>query len=439
MTRTKGYVGAALFVFTVTAVLLLARGHTGIALLAAFLPIVVLTRPVTLAVTAVFVDVLVNAQWLPVPQSLRFFLLGLLAVSLVLAMLSGRRRNVIPNLVAPVAAVLILLAFASWSNQAISYERGAAFVLLLVVMVFFPQVTSVDSIVRTWRILFIVVTAYLLGGSVIRFGVSPGSLFLIGFFRGPMANPNAFGLLAGAAAVYFASAGDRSGLSPVVRRTVVVLLLLGVAVSGCRSADLGLATVFLVHVVKGSQGRKAAAFALIGLLSFFLSKQLAVEATREERWPVWVRATKAAVHSPFRGVGFGATETAIRSGRLPVPAVFQGVQLHNSYVQVLYEFGLVPGLLFLAVLGILVVRSLRGGQSVPGLTPLRGVVIFGLVSALAESWMFSTGSVFGAVFWLAVGSLWVAESAPGAEARAPSDAAAALSAAVPSPRGGLQL
>jgi len=66
------------------------------------------------------------------------------------------------------------------------------------------------------------------------------------------------------------------------------------------------------------------------------------------RWGLWEAAIKSFVHHPVFGVGpgnFGAyASTIIRPGEIPAwpePNMFYGQNLHNSYLQVLSEFGIV--------------------------------------------------------------------------------------------------
>jgi hypothetical protein len=124
----------------------------------------------------------------------------------------------------------------------------------------------------------------------------------------------------------------------------------------------------------------------------------------ESRYGAWAVAIQQT--DILSGPGFGGSEEVQREqlvGALPLE--FQSINLSNSYIQLAYELGLLPGVLFLLAAGGLIAAALRAPHIHPVAPALFAVIIFGLVSAFVETWMFSSGSIFCLVFWLAVASL----------------------------------
>lgn len=83
--------------------------------------------------------------------------------------------------------------------------------------------------------------------------------------------------------------------------------------------------------------------------------------------------------------------------------------VHSSYLQFLFDLGLVGLLPLIVLVAYLLALAIRGNMSGIG-TGLVGVIVAGMVVQLAESAMFGTGQAYPYIFWFAVaGSLTMYE------------------------------
>jgi O-antigen ligase len=387
---------------------MLILGITTIELAALFVVAVgavfLLNRPYVLACTAIIITVFVNSGWIPIPPESRFVLLAALCSSLLLG--RAMRQAVKPlslriHVVLFVISAVLMIDMILHSSNPTTLFRALSFQFLLFAISAIPGILSGYQLQRLWRTLFRALFIYLVIGTAIRLVVLPGGAFTDRGFRGPMENPNALGLLAGAALVYYICT-----VRPL-RRAVwtVVPLMVFVIASGSRGAAFAVVAGIASNYILRNGVRRIVGIGSIVLVFLLFGGRLLSQLSTESRWIVWSDALRSSATHPLSGVGFGGTEEQLSGGLFRVPISFQGFQLHNSYVQAIFELGFVLGLVFLASLGWLLYTGLSSTRVSPVQT-LRPVVVYGLVGALAESWMFSTGSVFALIFWLAVGSLW---------------------------------
>jgi hypothetical protein len=113
--------------------------------------------------------------------------------------------------------------------------------------------------------------------------------------------------------------------------------------------------------------------------------------TGDSRLNTWRQVRQRIGAAPVNGVGVGTGE----------------VEIGNSYLQLLYEGGIVGIAVGLGVVSALAKVALKGGRF--------GVALFigAVTNALFESWLFAGGSLFFVLLWLAVVAL--ADPAPGAQ------------------------
>lgn len=361
-------------------------------------------KPVTLVIVCVTCIVGVNTNWLPVPQNLRFVLLGLLLAALLGRWVSERWQHPASDrrmgVWLVVCGAVLALDFARHPSFGTSGQRSAAMVMLLFVAWLVPRTVPFSRAVRLWGALGKVLVVFAIGGVAARAIFQPGGLFVGGALAGGMSNPNAFGIIAGAGLVWVF-------LDKGVRARPVVLGLLGLLLFLSSSRGALLATAVALVASHPRLSARAAVFGAGAVVLFVLLAPLNIggAVAGESRWSVWSEAVTKSVDRPMSGVGLGRTEEVIQAGEFTLPTNFQGGQLHNSYVQLVFEIGLLPGLVILVVLGAIMAQVVSTAGALGTANLPRALVVFGLVSALTESWMFSAGSAFAIIFWLAVGSL----------------------------------
>lgn len=367
------------------------------------------TRPAILMVLSAVFTVVVNSERLAVPPSLRFLLLGLLLASLLLRWISSLDHRQRPvwgiGFGLLVTFALLLLDVARHLSFGPAGQRNLAMLMLLGIVWLLPRVISKGVLEKVWTILGASLAGFVIAGTAARALIDPDGLFRGGALQGAMANPNALGIIAGASLGWVA-------LSARFRGRAILFLVLGtlLILSGSRGALLATVIGFGVARFHLSPGRAVAVVGGLVLALALAPADIGSSVSSESRWRAWTGAVDEALTRPVSGVGFGSTEEAVEQGALRLPADFQGAQLHSSYVQLVYEIGLVTGAIVLGALGITLVRVLARQQARRGLNFPRALVIFGLVSAATESWMFSTGSSFAIIFWLAVASLAVPDT-----------------------------
>jgi len=200
---------------------------------------------------------------------------------------------------------------------------------------------------------------------------------------------------------------------------------LGVAIvlSGTRGALVALVgTVFLIHllrmkswIVGVSIAGVVVALFLAGASGLFAFERIA-EPTSDissGRFGLWGEGLTLWSHRPIGGWGFGSTSTL--SGFTNQ----DGMSLHNAYLSVLIETGIVGSVIFVALLLSLFMR--RGLRMNPGIVAAAGAV---LVNAAFESSLVNLGSPITVESWLllaallAVGSAARSESESGVESPA---------------------
>jgi hypothetical protein len=381
-----------------------------VALVGAVVLILLIDRPIVLAYLVLCATVTVNAAWFGVPDALRFIFLGSLCASQLMAASLRRSRRKLPIrilLSGTGMSALLLIALLAGNGSRTTVLRTGAFVALLGAALILPLRVPRYSLERFWGVVFRSIFIFLTVGTVLRIILFGNDVFLNGGLRGPMANPNALGLLAGAALSYLV--WSRGPLLTAKGRIAFVAQAVPLAgmilISQSRGAALGAVVAVAAAWVDRAVWRKAIAVAVITMSVALVGGRVLAEASRESRWVVWTTALSESAARPISGVGFGNTEAALEREVIVIPANFQGAQLHNSYVQVVFELGILIGIMFVFLAAIVFRDALRFSEPSIAIQALKGVVLFGLVSAISESWMFSVGSAFGALFWLADGSL----------------------------------
>lgn len=250
-----------------------------------------------------------------------------------------------------------------------------------------------------------------------------------GRFRGLMPNPNSVGLLGAIAfPLLLTQAIERRRW---MDRVFVLSAAASVLLSGSRTSAVSCAFATTLILARAGMGRGLAVLLVVGtlagaLLTFRpweqsegysgtmlfdnpLSRLSFKDDTlmgggRFEMWPVAVDAIK---QSPLLGHGFGTEEFWMDEAGLSMEEfkIHQGKYMHNSYLGLTYQLGLVgAAMLFIPLWWLTFKAALRllRRQLTLRQSGYVAMLITGLIAAGAESWIYSVGNAFCFPFWTAI-------------------------------------
>ncbi len=241
--------------------------------------------------------------------------------------------------------------------------------------------------------------------------------WLGGRYRGILQNPNAVGLFS---AIIVPVIFERI-LSMRQLRYIALFALVSasLAMSGSRGGTLG-ALVGLGYVVSCSRRRNKllAVVAVLAILAWMLvpsEERAAAQGhvlrpdslrTGSGRTEAWEAAIHLISDRPLLGYGFGTEERLFEAyGFASGFRESAGLYVHNSYLGLTTQVGLVGALAFFLPLVLLLrgsVRRSRGAVALHWINGLEGVLVAGLVACVFESWIYSMGNAFAFPFWLCV-------------------------------------
>jgi O-antigen ligase len=128
--------------------------------------------------------------------------------------------------------------------------------------------------------------------------------------------------------------------------------------------------------------------------------------TLSHRSGKWTQGALYFLERPLLGFGFGTEDQLFEAhGIRPALYKYTGAYIHNSYLGLVLQLGLVGAILVYLPLGLLVAREFRvANRTPPNLmrTALMAVVLTGMVSALFSSDLYSMGNPKIASFWICV-------------------------------------
>lgn len=175
-----------------------------------------------------------------------------------------------------------------------------------------------------------------------------------------------------------------------------------VIASGSRGGMLALGAGLVYQLWRSRRLDIAIAVALVGTVVLSMGV-VRIQADQEEtlgvnsRELIWEEVAGEVVQRPLVGHGFGSirdfefSENTRRfAGQQP--------ETHSSWVDALYEQGVVGFALFISVFGLALKHSRLAGSA------WTATLIAGLVSATFESWMFSLGGGIGTIYWMILGA-----------------------------------
>lgn len=307
---------------------------------------------------------LVRAFWILMTFEVDWFLTGIL----------GAPFYRVPTLLLPVLAFMIvsrgnrraiywplliwvsLHAAAAVLAENAGYSRDAFKFMLYMLVLFAASVSYLDSP----STLITVLKLYLL--SFVWFGVQGLPKGLV-WWHPLLANEDSYGpmMVIGMALSYFFALATASALWRWIARTLFLVSLLGVVVSFARGAAVAAAVVLTHIVLRSPQRTKTLGALIVGALLLMPVAALIVpmDAYIEElrstaegddaRTTLWQLAWNVFKTSPLYGVGasnFGVVASKISAfdwtrAVAPDPAQLYRFAVHNAYMQILAEEGLI--------------------------------------------------------------------------------------------------
>ncbi|MBK9123568.1 MAG: O-antigen ligase family protein [Chloroflexi bacterium] len=377
------------------------------------------TRWIILSILAVFA---INHTSLiggsPATQIARWLVLGFAAVVALLRILSDRppRRFHSFDLLAIMFLALCLASTSYSSDPSLTFQRAVSLVLLYLAVFWlgwdYANRDGSEAVVR-----LLIISATLIFGASALYAFFPAAWQSNGRFMGVLPNPNTISLLVVTylPLLIWGTFKYRSFWTLMVLIVAATALVLSQSRNGLISAAFGV--VFLLWQVRPKR--------LVAIVSIALPILVIVVATTsiEEivlgapvigrfldnaggdissgRFQSWGSVLAQIQVRPLFGHGFGIDSLGLVQWS---PGVTQFVGVHNTYLQILYQVGLV-GVAFafgplLALLGLSLTRS--GIEELRLEHVLLTVLASGLVAAIFENWIFAVGNAFAFPFWICV-------------------------------------
>ncbi len=243
-------------------------------------------------------------------------------------------------------------------------------------------------------------------------------------FRGVFGNPNSIGMLS----IIFlpAAVGRFIRTKRVVPLLLIALILGSLILSGSRNGVMtsSLAIIFFLYRIRAWRASlvifAAAAVVLLvmpapaegtgdqdPLARLTSSQKIATGGGRVEAWEVAIPLIREEI---VFGHGFGTEELIFRGRKF---LVHRGEYVHNSYLGMAYQLGIVgAGLLFLPLFGLLAARVVSKRPVSMQEAVCEAVLLGGLVASMFESWIYSAGNAFAFPFWIFVMLLVRSRRAP---------------------------
>jgi O-antigen ligase len=347
---------------------------------------------------------------------LRWLLMGLTSAMVLFRPRSGTALRDL-SMVDWVSGAFIVMAFASLlytSHPGLTAQRTVSMVLLYVTVAW--TVWHLADIIGGWRLAHLLfrTASVIIAFSALSFFATPDSM-LAGRFRGVFSNPNALGLFT----VIFLPISLARYLRTKTASALIITALLvgGLLLSGSRNgvlaASLGLVFMLfrmrawrssLVLAVTGvalylampEGSEDVVSSSQAGLSRLIDTQRLSTGGGRVEAWQVAIPIIQRRLAF---GHGFG-TEDMIFEGLKFM--IHRGAYVHNSYLGLTYQLGLVGTILFFGPLIVLLIKRAKAPRSTLQTAAYEAVLFGGLIASFFESWIYAAGNAFAFPFWIFV-------------------------------------
>lgn len=350
---------------------------------------------------------------------LRWVLFGIFCLHIFGDIFLGRTVRRI-KLFDALALVFIAYAFMSMSyslSPLLTLERSTTILLLYIVVFWVIWKYAYEQ--GPEKVIHIILNAmcvvFLIGLSLIF--LSPIKPFMGGRFFGLMGNPNGLGILSALVLPIslwqFLETKKNSALFLFL--AILVSLLLSGARGPINATIFGLG--YFIYI-RSKKHTPAAFFSWVSFILVFIwlietsAKQLFKAYARVEslsilggRMEAWKVAINLFLEKPIFGYGFGVEDKIFASKKV-VFHVHSGEYVHNSFLGISVQLGLLGFVIFFLPLFLLLFKELfyrQEPRAVPLLRyALRASLIAGLFCCMSESWIYSVGSGVVLPFWTMV-------------------------------------
>ena len=353
----------------------------------------------------------------PTANAVRFGSLALLVV-----MMGFRPRDRVavrkPRLFDGAAVAFSVLAFASvlYSADPSTTLLRATSAALLYLAVFWTLWFYADVVGgRKITDILMVCVAIVFFAGILSVFTSTGDAWLSARFRGVLANPNAVGMLT---ILFMPFAVVRAmRRKSLINYFLILVMLVSVVLSGSRNGVMTTSIAmafFALRIRAWKTGVLLAALAAATYLAMpdyapapgisarpinhiLSSDDLAEGGGRVEAWAVAIPIIKSKI---LLGHGFGTEDLIFKGMKF---RIHRGDYIHNSYLGLTYQLGIVGSLLvFVPLIGLLIYRLLGHGSRSPQTAAYETLLFGGLIAAFFESWIYSAGNAFAFPFWTCV-------------------------------------
>lgn len=259
---------------------------------------------------------------------------------------------------------------------------------------------SLSSLMLVFAVGFIAVNLAVLG--LLR-----GEAFVEGNFLGVSANPNMLGGYVAIVCVppVLMRIPGASASSKVWLGLALLLLLFLLMLSRSRASLIVVAAVLLYFGVTLQHVSRRNKMVLMAIVLALSASALLVIGRKYEgtelfstRSVLLLQRVEAIYERPALGWGFNSDVFSDRNPKDVFPPMEKG----NTVLQVFEEFGVPLGILLLAGLGRIILRSVRSlGESRDGRV-LAAVLVGSSIHLMFETWLFNFFAILSVLFWLTV-------------------------------------
>lgn len=350
----------------------------------------------------------------PVADAIRWTLLGTLCVMFLL-----RPRGTVklrhPGLVDWFIGVFMTMALASFlysGTPSLTLQRAISTLLLygaaFWTIWFYADMVRGERIARS----LLAMTTLMFIAGLVAYAVTEDTL-MAGRFRGVFANPNAVGMLG----ILFLPVAVANLVRSRKASALLVVLLMAASVifSGSRNGVLAASLALLLMLLRVRAWRAFTLLAVAatviylvmpevsdtvgtapkGLARLMSGDRIATGGGRVEAWQAAIPIIRQKVAF---GYGFGTEELIFQGMTF---RIHRGAYVHNSYLGLAYQLGLVGAVLFfLPLAGFLIRRMFKRGAIPVQTAAYEAVLLGGLIACLFESWIYSAGNAFAFPFWI---------------------------------------
>jgi len=246
--------------------------------------------------------------------------------------------------------------------------------------------------------------------------IGPYRPFMAGRFTGIFSNPNGLGVICAillpVSLWQFLETRKRTSL------LLFFLILLALLLSGARGSIN--ATVMALGYFIYIRSKKYRPLLFFALMSFALVMLWVIEILIKEffkayirvetipilggRLEIWPVALTLIMNKPIFGYGFGTEDKLIELKKI-ILRQHVGAYVHNSYLGMLLQLGIIGFIIFYIPLFILLFKELFLTRDTPVSLlryALRASLIAGLICCIYESWIYSVGNAVAFPFWILV-------------------------------------